>query len=182
VNRSEGTSEYVLVFDDDADRDELEQTLLEGEQIGVRPPPLPNRLVNLEDGSEVLRALMAFFAGLGVVGLLHALVSSVRRRQRLFAVWRALGFTPGQVRRAVLWQGQVITFIGVAVGLPVGIVVGRLTWLAVIGDLGVIDDPTTPVLLVLAVIPIALVAALVIGAWPAWSAGRGHAAADLHDE
>jgi hypothetical protein len=46
----------------------------------------------------------------------------------------------------------------------------------------VIDDPTTPVLLVLAVIPIALVAALVIGAWPAWSAGRGHAAAGLHDE
>ncbi len=182
VNRSEGTSEYVLVYDPDADADELEQRLLTEYQVGVRPPPLPSRLANLDDGSEIFGALLAFFAALGLVGLLHALVSSVRRRQHLFATWRALGFTPGQVRRSVLWQGEVITFVGVVVGVPVGIVAGRLTWLWVIGDVGVIDDPATPIVLLLVVVPVALLVALLIGAGPAWLAGRGPAAAGLRTE
>jgi hypothetical protein len=182
ATRSEGTVEYVFVFEEGVDRDELEDRLVADHQIGLRDPPLPSRLVNLDDGNEIVTVLLAFFAGLGVVGLLHAMVTSVRRRRRLFATWRAVGFTPGQVRRAVLWQGEVITFVGVLLGLPAGIVVGRLTWQWVIGDLGVFDAPTTPLLLTIAVVPIALAAALLIGAGPAWLAARGRAGPALRDE
>ena len=131
---------------------------------------------------DIPRFLGAFFALVGALGLIHALVTSTRRRRPLFAVWRSVGFTPGQVRRSVLWQGILVTGAGLLIGLPVGLVVGRLAFARVIDDLGVIDTPSTPTLLLVLTVPVALGLALVVAALPAWSAARGPAARFLRTE
>lgn len=182
VALSGGTTELVLRYDGDADPAEVEERLGAAYQLGFRPPPLPSRLDNLDDGSTVLTVLLAFFALIGTLGLGHAVVTSVRRRRQTFAVWRSLGFTPGQVRRAVLWQSELVAGVGLALGLPVGLAVGRLAWAAIIGDLGVVDTPSTPVLLIVVTVPAALLVAVLVAAGPAWVAARGPAARSLRAE
>lgn len=182
ASRSEGNFELVLRYDRAADVDDLEATLTTEQAIGFREASLPGRLDNLDEGSAVFPGLIAFFIVIGALGLLHALVTSVRRRRQTFAVWRAMGFTPGQVRRSVLTQGLLVTASGILVGVPVGLVVGRFAWAQVIGDFGVVDAPTNPVGLLIAVVPVALIAALALAAGPAWSAGRGPAAVFLRSE
>ena len=82
----------------------------------------------------------------------------------------------------MLWQGILVTGAGLLIGLPVGLVVGRLAFAWVIDDLGVIDTPSTPALLLVVTGPVALGLALVVAALPAWSAARGPAARFLRTE
>ena len=82
----------------------------------------------------------------------------------------------------MLWQGILVTGAGLLIGLPVGLVVGRLAFAWVIDDLGVIDTPSTPTLLLVLTVPVALGLALVVAALPAWSAARGPAARFLRTE
>ena len=180
--QSEGVSELAFTYTAGADRDEVDQVLSDGYGVGASPPRVPGRLATLDDALEIPRFLGAFFALVGALGLVHALVTSTRRRRPLFAVWRSVGFTPGQVRRSVLWQGVLVTGAGLLIGLPVGLVVGRLAFARVIEDLGVIDTPSTPSLLLVLAVPMALGLALVVAALPAWSSARGPAARFLRTE
>ena len=58
----------------------------------------------------------------------HLLLTSVRRRRRDFAVLRALGFTRWQVRGAVGWQAGALTVAALCLGIPAGILCGRVAW------------------------------------------------------
>ena len=182
LTQSEGVSELAFTYRAGADRDEVDQVLSDGYGVGASPPRVPGRLATLDAALDIPRFLGAFFALVGALGLVHALVTSTRRRRPLFAVWRSVGFTPGQVRRSVLWQGILVTGAGLLIGLPVGLVVGRLAFARVIDDLGVIDTPSTPTLLLVLTVPVALGLALVVAALPAWSAARGPAARFLRTE
>lgn len=180
--QSEGVSELAFTYRAGADRDEVDQVLSDGYGVGASPPRVPGRLATLDAALDIPRFLGAFFALVGALGLVHALVTSTRRRRPLFAVWRSVGFTPGQVRRSVLWQGILVTGAGLLIGLPVGLAVGRLAFAWVIDDLGVIDTPSTPTPLLVLTVPVALGLALVVAALPAWSAARGPAARFLRTE
>lgn len=180
--QSEGVSELAFTYSAGADRDEVDQVLSDGYGVGASPPRVPGRLATLDAALDIPRFLGAFFALVGALGLVHALVTSTRRRRPLFAVWRSVGFTPGQVRRSVLWQGILVTGAGLLIGLPMGLVVGRLAFARVIDDLGVVDTPSTPTLLLVLAVPVALGLALVVAALPARSAARGPAARFLRTE
>ena len=91
---------------------------------------------NLDGARGVTVAFGAFFAVLAVVGLVHVLAFSSRRRRVDFAVLRALGFQRGQVRRAVDVQALVITALGLTVGVPVGLVAGRVSWRLMVATSG----------------------------------------------
>ncbi|MET0160889.1 MAG: FtsX-like permease family protein, partial [Acidimicrobiales bacterium] len=180
--QSEGVSELAFTYSAGADRDEVDQVLSDGYGVGASPPRVPGRLATLDAALDIPRFLGAFFALVGALGLVHALVTSTRRRRPLFAVWRSVGFTPGQVRRSVLWQGILVTGAGLLIGLPMGLVVGRLAFARVIDDLGVVDTPSTPTLLLVLAVPVASGLALVVAALPARSAARGPAARFLRTE
>lgn len=128
------------------------------------------RLAEVERFPQVLAG---FLVVLSVVGVAHGLVATVRRRRRDLAVLCALGFTPGQRRRAVAWQAAVLAAVGMALGLPLGIVAGRWAWAAMAGDLGVATDAAVPAAL-LGLAAVGTVA--VFGLLAAWS---GRAAARL---
>jgi putative ABC transport system permease protein len=57
-----------------------------------------------------------------VTALGLTLVASVRRRRRAMAMLRTLGFTGRQLRASVAWQSSIAVVIGLAVGVPLGIV------------------------------------------------------------
>jgi ABC-type lipoprotein release transport system permease subunit len=107
-----------------------------------------------------------------IVALGLTLAASVRRRRRDLALLRALGFTPRQLRAAVAWQATVAAVIGVVMGLPVGIVAGRVLWTQFAHNLDAVPDPTIPVLSMILVALDALVFANLVAALPGRDAAR----------
>ncbi len=103
----------------------------------------------------------------GLLGLLaattvgHALVVAVRRRRIDLAVLRTMGFTPGQVSRAVGWQATTVALIAAVLGIPFGLLLGRLAWSAVARQLGVVDTPVVPMAALIALPAAVLFANLV---------------------
>ncbi len=113
----------------------------------------------------VLMALMS------VVVLGHVLVSSTTARRKELALLRAIGFDRRQVRRTVAWQAAAIATVALAVGVPLGVVVGRNVWLTFATRLGVVPEAAVPFTLVL-VVPLAILSARVIAVVPARLAAR----------
>ena len=123
--------------------------------------------------------------GLAVVALLtitHLLMTSVRRRQRDFAILRALGFTSWQVRGTLCWQAVVLAGVALLIGVPAGIACGRLCWQVFAYQLGISPAVVVP----LAALPIMaaswLAAATVIAALSGKTATRNAPARVLHRE
>jgi ABC-type antimicrobial peptide transport system permease subunit len=129
-----------------------------------------------------LVALGVFLAGLGVLGLVHFLAVSVRRRRLDFAVLRSLGFVRRDVGLSVSCQAVTVAVLGVAAGIPLGIVIGRWAWLAAIRSAGMLDAPTIDVRWLLVVGIVAVSGGALIGAVPGWFAGRRRPAEGLRSE
>ena len=70
-------------------------------------------------------ALALFFALVAVATVAHALVTTVRRRKHDLAVLRSMGLTRRDSRLAIVWQSTLLAIVGIVIGVPLGIVVGR---------------------------------------------------------
>ena len=57
---------------------------------------------------------------------------------------RSLGFVDAQVRGSVLVHSLATTLAALVVGIPLGVVAGRLSWRAFAGQLGVLSDSARP--------------------------------------
>ena len=107
--------------------------------------------------------LAAFFALIAVVALANAAGTAVVRRRRDIAVLRAIGFTPGQSGRVVFGMMTTIALVGLAVGIPLGILVGRLLWRTIADSVDVTPTFVAPVLAIAVASAAALVLANVVG-------------------
>jgi putative ABC transport system permease protein len=145
----------------------------------------PIRPSEIVDASEMQRGPM-ILAGLLAIALLGALVLSVtatvNARRRDFAIYRAVGFTRGQVASSVCWLALTSVAVWLVIGIPSGLLVGRFTWRRFASDLGVGLDVTTPRFFVAAVAVVALVVAVLAAARPARRAGRIPPAEALHTQ
>ena len=182
--QSEPAVYAAIDYDDRADVASVEASL---EELGYRftpsaRPSAPSRVEQLRTVRPVLERLVLLLAALGAVGLLHFLGLSVRRRAHDLAVLKALGFVHGQVRRAVVVQAVAVAFAGVAVGIPVGFVLGRLLWLGSVAALDILDDPASPVLAALAGGAAVVIAAGALALGPGIMASRRRASAVLRSE
>jgi predicted lysophospholipase L1 biosynthesis ABC-type transport system permease subunit len=127
----------------------------------------------------VLTALLALLA---VATLAHTFVTVVRRRRRDLAILKALGFERSQVRSTVAFQATAIVTIALAVGLPLGAVVGQWTWRVFADSLGIVPEPVIPLWVAVGIVPVAILAANVIAAVPGRLASRVPPAAALQVE
>jgi predicted lysophospholipase L1 biosynthesis ABC-type transport system permease subunit len=118
-------------------------------------PVEPLDLVNLGDASLLPAALGVVVAVLGIGTVAHAMLSTVRRRQRELGVLKTLGFVRSDVRRTIAWQAVTFGAIALVVGIPLGVIGGRLAWYLAAEQLGIPSHP------VVATASIALVAAAV---------------------
>lgn len=148
----------------------------------VGPAERPVAILSLGELRTLPFALAVFFALLGVATVAHALVTTVRRRRHDVAVLRALGFTRPNVRLAIAWQATLIAAVGVVVGVPVGVVAGRLVWRRLAEDFPVAYVSPIALVAVLLVVPIAIVVANLLAAGPAHAATRVHPARVLRAE
>jgi ABC-type antimicrobial peptide transport system permease subunit len=145
-------------------------------------PEAPGLILQLNRMGSLALALVVFLAGLGSVGLLHFLAASVRNRQREFGALRALGLIRTQVLGAVTWQAAAVSTIGVAIGVPTGIILGRMAWRAAVSRLGMIDEPAVSLWAVAAVGAAVALGTVVLAAGPGWIATRRTPATQLRSE
>ncbi len=135
-------------------------------------PIVPTSLVNFGEAVNFPLILGCVLALFGVATLLHLLVVSVVRRRREMGVLKALGFVNLQVGATVLWQATTVAVVGVVVGVPLGIVVGRLVWNAFATNLGAVPVPAVPGLTIAALAVGVLVVANVLAVIPAVTSAR----------
>jgi ABC-type lipoprotein release transport system permease subunit len=148
----------------------------------VLPPTPQGAISNLERIRTLPRLLAVVVAGLALASLAHALVLSVRRNRRLLAVLRSLGFTRIQVGHAVATHATSLVLVGLAVGVPAGLVLGRWGWRLIETELGVGSPPATPLLAVVAAAVTTLVLANLVAAVPGWRGAQVPAAESLRTE
>jgi ABC-type lipoprotein release transport system permease subunit len=113
----------------------------------------------------------------------HALVVTGRRRRRDLAVMRSLGSRPGQASGVIRWQGFVLAGTALLVGVPVGIIGGRLLWRSIADHADVRFVVDAPLVALTLVVGAALIGgSFLLAAGPAWSASHRRPADDLRAE
>ena len=152
------------------------------EGIPVEPAVLPADVQSLREMYALPLVLGVFLALLAVATLAHALVTTVRRRRHELAVLRALGFTRRQSRVAIAWQATLLVVIGLVVGVPLGVVFGRVAWQWLADSFPFVYVPPIALAATLLVIPVALVVANLLAAGPGRRAARIQPAAVLRSE
>lgn len=140
--------------------------------VGMYVPKKPPDLVSLGRLGS-MPSVAAAVLGLAAVGTLaHALLLAVRRRRRDFAVLKTLGFVRRDVAATVAWQASVVVAIALAVGLPLGVAAGRTMWDVFADRMGVQPAPVVPLAGLAIVVPVALLLANAVAAFPARAAAR----------
>jgi ABC-type lipoprotein release transport system permease subunit len=142
----------------------------------------PAQIVNYRSIGATPVILAGGLALGAIVALALTLVASVRHRRRDLALLKALGFTPRQLAAVVAWQSTVTGVVGVIVGVPLGIVIGRQLWTVFARNINAVPDPTVPVFSVVLVALGALVFANVVAAIPGRIAARTPTAMVLRAE
>ena len=109
-------------------------------------PQIPVEIARIQQLDNLPTALGALLALLGLASIAHAIALAVSRRRRDLAVLRTLGFRRSQVRDALLSQATTLAILGLVVGIPLGLAVGRLVWEATADSVGIAHHPTLPIL------------------------------------
>jgi hypothetical protein len=143
---------------------------------------LPSAVADLGRMRELPLWLGVFFGLLACATVAHALVTTVRRRRFDLAVLRSFGFTRRQSRTAIAWQATLLAIVGLVVGVPLGVVTGRLIWRWLADNFPVVYVPPLALVAVLVVVPAALLIANALAAGPARAASRIHPAEVLRAE
>jgi predicted lysophospholipase L1 biosynthesis ABC-type transport system permease subunit len=164
--------------------DRLNKEVLDGMDAGVENGS-ERRLGTTLQGTVRSRALplqlSVLFAIAAFATLVHVLLTSVRRRRRDLAILQTLGFTRLQVTATIAWQALTLAGIALIIGVPFGILAGRIGWAAFAYRLGVVSEPTISTLSVV-VVPVTLVAALLVSLGPGLIARRVRPASMLKAE
>ncbi len=142
-------------------------------------PTTPTSLVNFGEAVNFPLILGLVLAVFGAATLLHLLAVSVIRRRREMGLLKALGFVNGQIGATVLWQATTVALVGIVVGIPLGIVVGRLIWKAFATNLGAVPVTTVPASSIAALALGVLVVANLLAVIPAVASARRRSVGQL---
>jgi len=153
-----------------------------GDGVMFTPPDPPPQVQIVRDVAVLPLALSGFLALLAAGAVGHALAIAVRRRRRELAVLRALGLTRRQARMVVVTHGSALAGIGLAVGVPLGIVLGRGLWRVVAEFTPLAYRPPLAILALLLIGPVTMLAANLLAVWPGQRAAGLRPAQVLHTE
>jgi hypothetical protein len=171
----------LLILHDDSDAGAL-RTELEAEGAFVDARSIPADVTSLRDVRAVPLAVAAIVAVFGVVALGHVLMLAVRRRRHELAVLRAIGWRPGEASSTIRWQAGTIALLAVIIGIPVGVVIGRMLWVAIAAPIHVLPDVAIPAAAIIAVVVALPLVALALASIPARRAARLRPAQVLRSE
>jgi putative ABC transport system permease protein len=145
---------------------------------------LRERSMQIFERTFVITGVLYWLAvSVAATGILGAMLALQLERTRELAVFRALGMTPLQLARMVVWQTAFIGLLSGLAAIPLGLVMG---WVLV----NVINrrafgwemDMSVSPSVLLAAVVLALVAATVAGLYPAWRAAQARPALAMREE
>jgi hypothetical protein len=143
-----------------------------GNELAVQGVQRPAEIVNYRTIGLTPTLLVSGLALGAVVALALTLLASVRQRRRDLALLKTVGFVRWQLATAVAWQASVAAVVGIAVGIPLGIIAGRWLWDLFARQIYAVPYPTVSVPSVLLVAVGTLVLANLVAAVPARTAAR----------
>jgi hypothetical protein len=149
---------------------------------GARVASVPPEIARLRNVGWFAPTLGALLASLALIAVGHAIVTAVRRRRHEFAMLKTLGFRRRQVRSTIAWHATLLASVGLLVGLPVGVLVGRFAWRLVADDLGVSASAWFPAILLVVTAALAVAIVNLIAVIPARSAANIRPAVALQAE
>jgi hypothetical protein len=161
---------------------QAERTIKGGQAFPFSPMGLLPQAQIIKDVAVLPLALSAFLAVLAVGAVGHALSIAVSRRSHELAVLRALGLTRRQSRLVIGTQASLLAVIGMLFGIPLGLALGRVLWHAAADMTPLAYQPPLAVLALALIVPLALLIANLLAAWPAHRAARLHAGQILRTE
>ncbi|MBV8980326.1 MAG: ABC transporter permease [Acidimicrobiia bacterium] len=127
----------------------------------------PQDVLLLQNVRSLPRALAAFLALLGIAAVGHALLMTVRRRRHDLAVLRAMGLRPRQSAAAIFWQAMTVAVVALVLGIPLGVILGRVSWRWVADSTPLLYVPPIAALAIVIAIPAAILLANALAAYPA---------------
>ena len=109
--------------------------------LQLLPAQAPTTITSFGRTNNLPAIVAALMAALAAATLIHAMVTSVRRRGREFAILESIGLVRWQ--RSVIVLASTTTFACAAtiIGVPIGIAVGRWAWTEIARVLGVPAEP-----------------------------------------
>ncbi len=147
-----------------------------GDTVFITPPSPPADQIAMRNVRS-LPILFAVFAPLVALGaLLHVTSSVLRQRGADLAILRTLGLTPFQTGTCLVWQATLLAVIGLIVGIPLGVAIGRGTWQLVAEHIPIVQVTAVAAVPLLLLLPAAIIAANVVTLRPAWRTSRLSAA------
>jgi ABC-type lipoprotein release transport system permease subunit len=173
---------YAVWIEDGADRDATLASLRQAFDRFYFETSTPSQVTNLGLVSGQPAILALVIAVLAGAALIHALVTSVRGSRRQIGVLKSVGFTNRQVVSMVAWHASLLSAGALVIGIPLGIIAGRVIWRAIVGGLGRVSAPALPVGAVVAVVVVVLAVANLAALGPGWAAARTRPASALRTE
>ncbi len=173
---------YAVYIEPGADRDATLDALRAVFPTTFLAESTPTQVSNLGLVSGQPAWLALIVGLLAGAALIHALVTSVRSNRRQIGVLKSIGFTKRQVMSTVAWHASLLTGAALLVGIPLGIVIGRVAWSAIVDNLGVVSAPVVPLTAVVVVALLVLVVANLAALGPGWAAARTRPATALRTE
>jgi predicted lysophospholipase L1 biosynthesis ABC-type transport system permease subunit len=80
---------------------------------------------------------------------------------------KVLGFVNGQVASAVAWQATTVALVGIVIGVPLGVLTGRVVWQTFANNLGAVPVSVVPILVLAGLAAGVLIVANLIAVAPA---------------
>jgi hypothetical protein len=142
----------------------------------------PQDVLLLHNVRGLPRALAGFLVLLAIAAVGHALLMTVRRRRHDLAVLRAMGLRPRQSAALIFWQAMTVAVVALAIGIPLGVVLGRVSWRWVADSTPLLYVPPLAALAIVIAIPAAIFLANALAAYPAGRAARVRPAEVLRTE
>ncbi|HET7489647.1 MAG TPA: FtsX-like permease family protein [Acidimicrobiales bacterium] len=133
---------------------------------------VPSVIINLARLRPVPWVLAGLVAALAVLTVVHLLATSLRNRRRDVALLRSFGAEGSWLTRAVHWQATSFVVVPLLLGVPLGVVAGRVVFEAFAGRVGAVPDPVFPFALLGAVLAALVAVANVVATGPARAARR----------
>ena len=126
--------------------------------------------------------LAALLGALALLTVGHTMVTSVQSRRRDVAILRSIGADRRWIARALHWQATAFTLLPVVIGVPLGLIIGRIVFRSFADSIGTLNDASIPLLLVAAVTVGLVIIANLTAAFPAHRADRATPALLLRPE
>ena len=82
------------------------------------------------------------------------------------AILRSIGADRRWIARAVHWQATAFTLLPLVIGIPLGLIIGRIVFRSFADSIGTLNDASIPLLLVAVVVAGLLTIANVVASFP----------------